>query len=318
MADKGCSITMKVEWCRVDSDVPGFGVTLKIDQCGKALTQWSRRCFGNVREDLQRKKQLLARVELEALITGVNYQVRELRMEVNDLHDKETKLWLRRSRALWVVHGDKNSKFFHSRAIQRHRKNKIEGIKNLEGHWCTRPKEIVDCLVDFYKNLFTSSGTCQPAEALFTTQNVVTKDMNIQLNADFMEWEIKLAISQMAPLKTPDPDGMPPLFYQNYWDLIGNDITQAVHYFLNSATLPPHLNHTFITLIPKFHNPEAASEFRRISLYNILYKIFSKVLANRLKRILPQIIIEHQSAFTKNRLISDNIMVAFESLHSMR
>ena len=85
---------MKVEWCRVDSDVPGFGVTLKIDQCGKALTQWSWRCFGNVRKDLQRKKQLLARAELEALITGVNYQVRELRMEVNDLHDKETKLWL--------------------------------------------------------------------------------------------------------------------------------------------------------------------------------------------------------------------------------
>ena len=142
--------------------------------------------------------------------------------------------------------------------------------------------------------------------------------MNIQLNADFMEWEIKLAISQIAPLKTPDPDGMPPLFYQNYWDLIGNDMTQAVHYFLNSATLPPHLNHTFITLIPKFHNPEAAYEFRRISLYNILYKIFSKVLANRLKRILPQIITEHQSAFTKNCLISDNIIVAFESLHSMR
>ena len=49
-----------------------------------------------------------------------------------------------------------------------------------------------------------------------------------------------------------------------------------------------------------------------------LYKIFSKVLANRLKKILPQIIIEHQSAFTKNRNISDNILVAFETLHSMQ
>ena len=100
--------------------------------------------------------------------------------------------------------------------------------------------------------------------------------------------------------------------------MIGNDITQAVLYFLNSATLPPHLNHTFITLIPKVSNPEVASKFRPISLYNVLYKIFSKVLANRLKRILPQIITKHQSAFTKNRLISDNIMVAFESLHIMK
>ena len=58
-------------------------------------------------------------------------------------------------------------------------------------------------------------------------------------------------------------------------------------YFLNSASLPANLNHTFITLIPKVKNPELVSEFRPISLCNVLYKIFSKVLANRLKKILP-------------------------------
>ena len=50
----------------------------------------------------------------------------------------------------------------------------------------------------------------------------------------------------------------------------------------------------------------------------MLYKIFSKVLANQLKKLLPSIIIEHQSAFTKDRLISDNILVAFETLHSLQ
>ena len=216
LADKGCADMVKAEWCREDNNILGFGVTQKIDWCGKALTQWSRRCFGSVRKDLQKKKQFLARTEFDALITGVNFQVRELRMEVNDLLDKETRLWLQRSRDLWTVHGYKNSKFFHSRATQCHRKNKIEGIKNSASHWCTWPKEIVGCLVDFYKNLFTSSGTCQPTKELSTIQKVVTEDMNTQLNVDFIEWKIKLAISQMAPFNAPGLDGMPQLFYQNY------------------------------------------------------------------------------------------------------
>ena len=61
----------------------------------------------------------------------------------------------------------------------------------------------------------------------------------------------------------------------------------------------------------------SVTEYWPISLCNVLYKIFSKVLANRLKKILSSIITEHQSAFTKNCLISDNILVAFETLHNM-
>ena len=120
----------------------------------------------------------------------------------------------------------------------------------------------------------------------------------------------------MVPLKASD--GMPFLFYQTYWDLVGDEVTSSVLHFLNSASLPATLNQTFVTLIPKVKNSEYVSKFWAISLCNVLYKIFSKVLANRLKRILPSIITEYQSAFTKSRLIPDNILVAFESLHSMQ
>ena len=96
------------------------------------------------------------------------------------------------------------------------------------------------------------------------------------------------------------------------------DVTTSILAWLNSSTLHSPLNHTFITLIPKTNKPEYAHQFHSISLCNVLYKIYSKVLANRLKKLLPSIITEHQSAFTKDRLISENILVAFETLHSLQ
>ena len=240
-----------------------------------------------------------------------------LRREVNDLLDKEMKMWFQRSRSLWAVHGDRNSKFFHMKATQRYRRNRIIGIKNSLGQWCTDQRGIAKEVTDFFSNLFPSSNSCQPGLAVETIETLVMDDMNRQLSAKFKECEVHEALTQMAPLKAPGPDGMPPLFFQHFWGLVGKDITSSVLFLLNSATLLEHINHTFLTLIPKVKNPELVSEFRPISLCNVVYKLLSKVLANRLKQILPKIITEHQSAFTKDRLISDNILIAFESLHSM-
>ena len=69
------------------------------------------------------------------------------------------------------------------------------------------------------------------------------------------------------------------------------------------------INHTFIALIPKVNNPEKVSNFRPISLYNVIYKIISKVIANRLKPMLNSIISETQSVFIVDRLISNNILI---------
>ena len=122
----------------------------------------------------------------------------------------------------------------------------------------------------------------------------------------------------MAPLKAPGPDGMPPLFYQHFWGLVDKDVTSSILSWLNIGTLPHLVNHTLITLNPKTENLEYVTHFHPISLCNVLYKIFSKVLVNRLKSILPTIVTEHQSMFTKDRLISDNILVAFETLHGLQ
>ena len=129
---------------------------------------------------------------------------------------------------------------------------------------------------------------------------------------------MEIALKQMATLKAPGPDGMPPLFYQSYWSLLGSNVSHSILHYLNSSALPPALCHSFITLIPKVKDPKYVSEFRPISLSNMLYRIFVEVLTNHLQDVLPQLISEHQSALMSERLISDNILVAFETLHYMR
>ena len=75
--------------------------------------------------------------------------------------------------------------------------------------------------------------------------------MNRELTSRFEEWEVPQALKQMAPMKAPGLDGMPPLFFQHFWPMIEGDVTHSVLSWLNSGTIPRPLNHTFITLIPK-------------------------------------------------------------------
>ena len=87
---------------------------------------------------------------------------------------------------------------------------------------------------------------------------------------------------------------------------------------LNSGMVPSQLNHTFLTLIPKIHSPRKVTDFRPISLSNVLYKFVAKVPANRLKTLLPNIISEHQSRFIPGRLITNNILIAHKTLHHLK
>jgi hypothetical protein len=88
-------------------------------------------------------------------------------------------------------------------------------------------------------------------------------------------------------------------------------------FFLNGGLLDTKLNATNLVLIPKISNPSRVSEYRPISLCNVIYKLISKVLANQLKRVLPSVISLERSVFIPGRLITDNVLVAFETLHTM-
>ena len=123
---------------------------------------------------------------------------------------------------------------------------------------------------------------------------------------------------QMVLLKASGLNGLNVGFFQKHWDIVGSEVCKVVLYSLNNGVLDSDLNSTFIALIPQIKNPTCVTEFRPISLCNVLYKIISKILANRLKVILPYIISPFQSAFILGHLIFDNILAAYETRHTMQ
>jgi hypothetical protein len=141
--------------------------------------------------------------------------------------------------------------------------------------------------------------------------------MNAGLTRCFTTEEINDALTQMHPLKALDQMVLGFVFNQQHWDTVGEEVRKATLEFLNKGTFDPSFNSTFIVLIHKVQDSVFVGNFRPISLRNVLCKLVAKVLANRLKKVLPTLISPNQSSFVPGKLITDNIIVAYEALHTM-
>jgi hypothetical protein len=117
---------------------------------------------------------------------------------------------------------------------------------------------------------------------------------------------------------SPSPDGFNVKFYLATWDWIGDEVHKLVVDFFSSSLLPDKANDTHIALIPKKLVTTVPTDFRPISLCNVIYKIIAKCIANRLKPHLPDYIDPAQQAFIQGRRISDNIIVDQEISHSFQ
>jgi hypothetical protein len=145
----------------------------------------------------------------------------------------------------------------------------------------------------------------------------VSREENDILASTFTEQEVKTAIFQLEHNKAPGLDGFPAEFYQAFWEIIKGELMTLFHEF-HKGDLPLFsFNFRIITLLPKEKEAKQIQQFRSICLLNVSFKIFTKVMTNRMALVAQKIIRSSQTAFMTGRNIMDGAIVLHETIHEM-
>lgn len=281
--------------------------------------------FGNIFEDKTRIESQLQKVSEEVFKSGYTEQLMKeenmLQEQLQAREKQEEIYWKQKSRNRWLKEGERNTKFFHRSTIQRRIHNRIQQLKNPNGERTETREELETLLVDHFSDLLTESSPDRNQSIAAIASCIPKKVSNTQnelLNRPVDLVELEDAIKHMQRGTAPGPDEFTIDFFVHFWDLFKQDILQIVETSRNQWGILKAFNDTFLTLIPKEEGVDSPSLFCPISLCNVIYKITSKIIANRIKPLLPDLISEEQSGFVAGRQILDGILLVNEVAHSLR
>jgi hypothetical protein len=314
LQEEGCEQIIEEAWNRAFEDGAEKVSEAVKTVCGSLVT-WDREVLGELKHRIKKVKKDLE----ECRRKKIDQQTvnKEHLLQLSRLEDQYNVFWQQRAKANWLKNGDRNTSFFHAQASERRRVNKIKKLKRDGGGVVEREEEIGSFITNFYKSLFMSSVGDINDDFLQYVPQSVSIPMNETLSMPYTVEEVRKALESIGDLKASGPDGMPAIFYKKFWHILGEKVQAEVLEVLNGGDMPDGWNETTIVLIPKVKNPEKFTEYRPISLCNFIYKLISKVLANRLKCLLPDIISPTQSAFVPGRMITNNVLLAYEFTHQM-
>ncbi|KAH0751395.1 hypothetical protein KY285_004543 [Solanum tuberosum] len=248
--------------------------------------------------------------ELRLLSEDELLQKVHLAMEFEEVAKQEEIAWRQRSRIQWLKKGDKNTKFFHRVATAHKRFNSIDTLV-VEGNSISDPEDIKGEIINFYQKLYTEIEEWRPEFKLQGLETISEEERD-WLQTHFEEAEVLKCIKSCASDKAPGPDGFPMCFFQSFWEVLKFDFMNAVNHFHEKHEFERRLNATYVVLIPKKPGATELRDFRPISLIGGVYKIFAKLLAERVKKVISKLVNKHQMAFIQGRQILDAALIASE------
>ncbi|XP_073353989.1 uncharacterized protein [Aegilops tauschii subsp. strangulata] len=223
----------------------------KLKGLSRGLAAWDRTEFGSVMGEIKKLKGELDSLRTQPGRTGPSHTETKIMDRLVELYHREEILWRQRARLEWLSHGDKNTYFFHLRASRRRRKNKIKALMRPDGSLTEDNQEMEGLVNAFYMNLYSSEGVQNMERVIDAVPRRVSEEMNVKLNAAYTQEEVKVALFQMFPVKSPGPDGFPAHFFQRHWGVCGEEVTNMVLRIVEGTESTESINETILVLIPK-------------------------------------------------------------------
>ncbi|KAH6760569.1 hypothetical protein C2S51_017518 [Perilla frutescens var. frutescens] len=178
----------------------------KVKACGERLMAWDQTEFGSVKHKIRDLQQQLSNIQAQPQSISNVQNSKRIESELDRVLKMEESMWYQRSKALWLKEGDRNSRFFHQKANQRQKRNNIRRLKNENGDWIYKKKEIEQQLSEYFCELFSSDGDREINAVVNALETKVSAEMNKGLMKHFTAGEVHKAVQQMHPSKAPGPD----------------------------------------------------------------------------------------------------------------
>lgn len=315
-----------------------FG-NIEFDQL--VASSWSAGCFAGSPDIILKNKLKKLKNDIKVWTRGkhsVYYKHREKiisdllkwderaeagQLETNDINKREG--WLidlhkleqierdslkQKGRFKWSVEGDENTRFYHTVVKKKIARHSIKGISQ-NGEWCVDPSNIKNAGLKHFADRFKEPNNDRPKFKSNRFKKLDSTEASY-LESEITMDEIRAAVWNCSGNKSPGPDGFNFKFIKRYWDIFKIDFFNCIKYFEISGSITRGCNPSFIALIPKVKDPIDWSDYRPISLIGCVYKIFSKILASRLARVIKSVICPNQTAFLAGRQILDGVLIANE------